>query len=56
MELLSPAGHWESMVAAVQNGEVYAIDNKTSSLPNENVVQALREMAQAVYPALYAQA
>ena len=23
MELLSPAGHWEAMVAAVQNGAVY---------------------------------
>lgn len=53
-EITARAG-WEG-VAAVQNGEVYAIDNKTSSLPNENVVQALREMAQAVYPALYAQA
>ena len=53
-EIMARAG-WEG-VAAVQNGEVYAIDNKTSSLPNENVVQALREMAQAVYPALYAQA
>lgn len=53
-EITARAG-WEG-VAAVQNGEVYAIDNKTSSLPNENVVQALREMAQAVYPDLYAQA
>ena len=53
-EITARAG-WEGL-AAVQNGEVYAIDNKTSSLPNENVVQALREMAQAVYPDLYAQA
>lgn len=53
-EITARAG-WEG-VAAVQNGEVYAIDNKTSSLPNENVVQALREMAQAIYPDLYAQA
>ena len=53
-EITARAG-WEG-VAAVQNGEVYAIDNKTSSLPNVNVVQALREMAQAAYPDLYAQA
>ena len=37
----------------MQNGGVYTIDNKTSSLPNENIVQALKEMAKAVYPDLY---
>lgn len=51
-EILSRAG-WEG-VAAVQNGDVYAVDNKTSSLPNEYVLQALEEMAQAIYPDLYA--
>lgn len=51
-EILSRSG-WEG-VAAVQDGAVYAVDNKTSSLPNEYVVQALDEMAQAVYPELYA--
>ena len=50
-EILARPG-WEG-VTAVQNGGVYTIDNKTSSLPNENIVQALKEMAKAVYPDLY---
>lgn len=50
-EILARPG-WEG-VTAVQNGDVYTIDNKTSSLPNENIVQALKEMAKAVYPDLY---
>ena len=50
-EILARPG-WEG-VTAVQNGGVHTIDNKTSSLPNENIVQALKEMAKAVYPDLY---
>lgn len=50
-EILARPG-WEG-VTAVQNGDVCTIDNKTSSLPNENIVQALKEMAKAVYPDLY---
>lgn len=50
-ELLSRDG-W-SGVSAVANGEVYYIDNQSSSLPNENIVKALNEMAAAVYPDLY---
>ena len=50
-EILARPG-WEG-VTAVQNGDVHTIDNKTSSLPNENIVQALKEMAKAVYPDLY---
>ena len=50
-EILARPG-WEG-VTAVQNGGVCTIDNKTSSLPNENIVQALKEMAKAVYPDLY---
>ena len=50
-EILARPG-WEG-VTAVQNGGVYTIDNKNSSLPNENIVQALKEMAKAVYPDLY---
>ena len=38
---------------AVMNGDVYPIDNMSSSLPNHNIVKALREMAEAVYPDLY---
>lgn len=41
-------------VAALINGDVYYIDNGASSLPNQNIVIALREMAKAVYPEAYA--
>ena len=51
-ELLGREG-WQA-VTAVANGQVYAIDNRSSSLPNENIVNALWQMAQAVYPELYA--
>ena len=37
-------------VAAVINSDVYYIDNMASSLPNQNIVVALRQMAQALYP------
>ncbi len=40
-------------VTAVQEGQVYYIDNMSSSLPNENIVKAIKEMAKAVYPDLY---
>lgn len=50
-ELLARDG-WQE-VTAVKDGAVYAIDNQSSSLPNENIVTALREMAAAVYPELY---
>jgi len=40
-------------VAAIQNGDVYYIDNQSSSLPNENIVDALKEMAVAIYPDYY---
>ncbi|MBR3053854.1 MAG: ABC transporter substrate-binding protein, partial [Firmicutes bacterium] len=43
---------WEE-VKAVKNGEVYYIDNASSSLPNQYVVKALLEMAKAVYPEYY---
>lgn len=50
-EICSRPG-WES-VTAVANGDVYYIDNMASSLPDQNVVKALREMAAAVYPEYY---
>ncbi len=50
-EILSREG-WEG-VTAVQNGDVYYIDNQSSSLPNENVVKAIQEMAEAIYPETY---
>lgn len=40
-------------VSAVKNNEVYYIDNQSSSLPNENIVKALKEMAVAIYPDVY---
>lgn len=50
-EILTREG-W-SGVAAIQNGDVYYIDNQSSSLPNENIVDALMEMAVSVYPEYY---
>jgi len=50
-EILSRKG-WES-VKAVKDKQVYYIDNKESSLPNENIVEALEDMAEAVYPDVY---
>ncbi len=43
---------WEN-VNAVKNGQVYAIDNGASSLPNQHIVDALKQMAKAIYPEQY---
>lgn len=45
-------GGWDALTA-VQNGNVYYIDNMASSLPNQNVVKALKQMAEAIYPEYY---
>lgn len=50
-EILARSG-WEG-VAAIQNGDVYYIDNMSSSLSNHNIVKALDQMAKAVYPEEY---
>lgn len=50
-EILSRSG-WEG-VSAIQNKQVYYIDNMSSSLSNHNIVKALDEMAKAVYPDVY---
>ncbi|MDR1773903.1 MAG: ABC transporter substrate-binding protein [Clostridioides sp.] len=50
-EILERKG-WEN-VTAVKNKAVYFIDNGASSLPNQNIVKALKEMAKAVYPDEY---
>ena len=50
-EILSREG-W-SGVNAVANKNVYYIDNQSASLPNENIVKALKEIAVAVYPDVY---
>ncbi len=52
-EILSRDG-WAGLTA-VRNGEVVYIDNMASSLPNENIVTAAKQMAAAVYPAYYGQ-
>lgn len=41
-------------VTAIVNKDVYYIDNGASSLPNHNIIIALKEMAKAVYPEEYA--
>ena len=51
-EILGRAG-WEN-VTAVKEGQAYYIDNAASSLPNHHIVDALKEMAKAVYPEEYA--
>lgn len=50
-EIMDRSG-WDAL-AAVQNGNVYYIDNMASSLPNQNIVKALQQMAEAVYPEYY---
>ena len=43
---------WDAL-AAVQDDQVYYIDNMASSLPDQNVVKALIQMAEAIYPEYY---
>lgn len=50
-EILGRKG-WEG-VTAVKDSAVYYVDSQSSSLPNENIVKALKEMAAAVYPDAY---
>ena len=51
-EILGRSG-WEGM-SAVQDQQVFYIDNMASSLSNHNIVKALDQMAKAVYPDLFA--
>lgn len=44
--------NWEN-VPAVQNKEVFEMDNMSSSLPNNHITKALKQMAKAVYPEEY---
>ena len=50
-EILSRDG-WAG-VTAVANKAVYSVDNMASSLPNQNIVVALRQMVEALYPEYY---
>ena len=43
-------------VAAIQNGQVYRLDDESTNQPNHRIVIALREMAEAVYPEAYGEA
>jgi iron complex transport system substrate-binding protein len=43
---------WED-VTAIKNNDVYYIDRDASSLSNHNIVNALDQMAQAIYPEIY---
>lgn len=43
---------WEN-VTAVKNNDVYYIDKDASSLPNHNIVKALEQMAEDIYPEIY---
>ncbi len=43
---------WEN-VTAIKNNDVYYIDNNASSLSNHNIVKALEQMAEAIYPEIY---
>lgn len=51
-EEIMARGGWGE-VTAVKNEQVFYIDNMASSLPNHNIVKALDEMAQAIYPEQY---
>ncbi len=51
-EILARPG-WD-VVTAVANQDVHYIDNAKSSIPNQYIVDALIEMAVAVYPEAYA--
>ena len=43
---------WDS-IQAVKNKQVFYIDKNASSLASQNIVIALKQMAQAIYPELY---
>ncbi len=50
-EILSRDG-WDG-VSAVAEGQVWSIDTNASTLPNQNVVLAMEQMARAIYPDYY---
>ncbi|MDF2803992.1 MAG: ABC-type Fe3+-hydroxamate transport system, periplasmic component [Anaerocolumna sp.] len=45
---------WEE-VTAIENNQIFYIDNSSSNIPNHNIIKALQEMAKAVYPDEFAQ-
>lgn len=50
-EIKSRAG-WEN-VTAIKNSDVYYIDRDASSLSNHNIIKALDQMAEVIYPDVY---
>lgn len=44
---------WQD-IAAVKNGQVYLVDTNASSRPSQNVVKALKQMAEYINPDAYA--
>ncbi|MGD9568421.1 MAG: ABC transporter substrate-binding protein [Sedimentibacter sp.] len=50
-EIKNRAG-WEN-VTAIKNNDVYYIDRDASSLSNHNIVKALDQMAEVIYPEIY---
>lgn len=43
---------WEN-VTAIKNNDIYYIDRDASSLSNHNIVKALDQMAEVIYPEIY---
>ena len=41
-------------VTAIINGDVYEIDKNASAQPNQNIIVAMQQMAEALYPDYYA--
>lgn len=52
VEQIKNRNGWED-VTAIKNNDVYYIDRDASSLSNHNIVNALDQMAQAIYPEIY---
>lgn len=53
-EILSRDG-WAD-ISAIANGNVYLIDNNSSSQPTHNIIKAMRQMAEIIYPDYYTKA
>ena len=43
-----------NVITAVQNGDVFQVDENSTSRPSQNIIQALWEIAVAVYPEYFA--
>ena len=40
-------------ISAIKNKSVYTVDNNASSQPNHNIIKAMRQMAEILYPDYY---